>query len=200
MKHDYYISATEWLGKQDELSRTIYHPKKPTLKELKEWHKTMSEWEYRSALKRITQARDNIKRDQMTYDQRIRYIAGKLGKDPSVFAQMSKPDIKTAYKQASKNETKGHIEDLYWYLNVLKSVGIDDDLIQRLYDLQKKLSPSELDMLYNELPDLTLYYQATKPNSKSQYVPEDSMAEWEEQLDDVMSYYEDNLTDSDEEE
>lgn len=200
MKHDYYISATEWLGKQDELSRTIYHPKKPTLKELKEWRKAMPEWEFKSSLKRITQARDEIKREQMTYDQRIRYIASKLGQDPSTYKYLSKQDIKTAYKQVAKRESKGHIEDLYWYLNVMKSVGIDEDLITRLYDLQKKLSPSELDMLYNELPELTLYYQATKPGSKSQYLAEDSIAEWEEQLEDTISYYEDNLVDTDEEE
>lgn len=197
-----FISATEWLGKLDESSRTYYHPKKPTIEEMQKWKTTMETWEFRYALQRISKARTEYKRKKLTRSQKEKIVSEAKGKTPKELNINSSADLQLHYKEVIKQYSSrgsGHIEDLYWYANVMGWAGIDQDYIDRLVRLQDKLTPAQLDMLYKELPELTLYYQATKPGDKSQTTIDTNIDEWEQQLDKILDYYE-SLTDSDEEE
>lgn len=189
-----YIPASEWLKKTDEFSRWEFHPLKPTKSELEQLHKTMEDWEVDYALQRIEKAREAYKREQWGFRKKKKFISEQTGVDYSTLKGLSKTDIQTAYKgiikQRAEQGERAHIDDLYWYMNVMKWVGIDQSYIDRMYAIQDELTPAELDMLYAELPELSLYYQSTKPGSKDQTTTHNNIDEWQKQLDKTLTYYE----------
>ena len=189
-----FISATEWLEKQDESSRAYYHPRKPTIAEMQKWKTTMETWEFRYALQRINKARTVYKRKKLTPSQKERIVTEAKGKTLQELNVQSRADLQVQYKDVIKEYStrgSGHIEDLYWYTNVMACVGLDQDYINRMIKLQDKLTPAELDMLYDELPELTLYYQNTKPGSHEQTTIDSNIEEWNKKLNKILKYYED---------
>ena len=188
-----FISATEWLEKQDESSRAYYHPRKPTIKEMQKWKTTMETWEFRYALQRINKARTLYKRKTLTPKQKERIVTEATGKTLQELNVQSRGDLQAQYKDVIKQYStrgSGHIEDVYWYTNVMGWVGLDKDYQDRLIKLQDELTPAELDMLYDELPELTLYYQNTKPGSHEQTTVDNNIEEWQKKLDKILKYYE----------
>lgn len=191
MASDYYKSATEWLELPDEFSRSFYHPRKVTQAEMNEWRKSMSPRQIVARISRIDKAREQIKRFDVSKKQMVDVIEKATGERIEK-TKKNEGKINKMYKEATMERGSGHVEDLYWYTNVMEAAGINEDLIDRLDDISSQLNQAELDALYHELPDLTLYYQSSKKTGHSQ-VAEDTTEEWSEKLKATLDYYESKI-------
>ena len=188
MGSEYYKSASEWLELPDEFSRSFYHPRKVTRAELKEWKKEMSPRQIMTRIARVDKAREQIKRFDVSKKTMLDVIEGATGERIEK-SHKNYGKISRMYKEATAKRGEGHVDDLYWYTNVMETVGMDEGLIDRLDMVAGALEPAELDALYHELPDIALYYQSSKKPGHSQVV-EGTMEEWSSKLEKTLEYYE----------
>lgn len=168
------INAIEWY-RLDSIEREKYTPRKLTYEDYKELNRIGQLQVKRGMIYTIEKARLQYAVENTSDKKRNRFLkkygGNNLGTRNKALIITDEARIKYATSKAtskfygeirikgsSGKGSRGGVRDLGWYINVARHANVDEDTLNKLDIVASNLSFAELQQLYAELPDLTIYY------------------------------------------